>query len=225
MGFPRGLDGRESTCYVGDLGSITGSGRSPGEGNNKLTSPRTPVLFPGEFHGQRCLPRATVHSITKSQTRLRNWHCFTYIYSCSCGSAGKESTCSVGDLGLIPCLGRSPGEVKDYPLQYSGLENSTDCIVHGVAKSDFYFTSFFFLLQKYIHCLFFSRNSFPEGHFFFLAWRVSMRLSQKNISSTYQVSKTEQPRCPKESLVIMGLSSATRFEWLSKKAQKTGEQR
>ena len=163
--------------------------------------------------------------VSQSQTRLRNWHCFTYIYSCSCGSAGKESTCSVGDLGLIPCLGRSPGEVKDYPLQYSGLENSTDCIVHGVAKSDFYFTSFFFLLQKYIHCLFFSRNSFPEGHFFFLAWRVSMCLSQKNISSTYQVSKTEQPRCPKESLVIMGLSSATRFEWLSKKAQKTGEQR
>ena len=38
-------------------------------------------------------------------------------------------------LGLIPGLGRSPGEGKGYPLQYSGLENSTDCIVHGVAKS------------------------------------------------------------------------------------------
>ena len=52
-----------------------------------------------------------------------------------CGSAGKESTCNAGDLGLIPRLGRSPGESKGYPLQYSGLENSTDCIVHWVAKS------------------------------------------------------------------------------------------
>ena len=50
-------------------------------------------------------------------------------------SAGKESTCNEGDLGSIPGLGRSPGEGKGYPLQYSGLENSMDCIVHGVAKS------------------------------------------------------------------------------------------
>ena len=49
------------------------------------------------------------------------------------GSAGKESTCNVGDLGLIPGLGRSPGEEKGYSLQYSGLENSVDYI--GVAKS------------------------------------------------------------------------------------------
>ena len=44
------------------------------------------------------------------------------------GSAGKESACSVGDLGSIPRLGRSPGEGKGYPLQYSGLENSMDHI-------------------------------------------------------------------------------------------------
>ena len=49
--------------------------------------------------------------------------------------AGKESTCNVGNLGLIPGLGSSPGEGKGYPLQYSGLENSTDCIVNEVAKS------------------------------------------------------------------------------------------
>ena len=48
---------------------------------------------------------------------------------------GKESACSAGDLALIPELGRSLGEGKGYPLQYSGLENSMDCIVHGVAKS------------------------------------------------------------------------------------------
>ena len=51
------------------------------------------------------------------------------------GSAGKEPACIVGDLGLIPGLGISPGEGKGYPLQYSGLEKSMDCIVYGVAKS------------------------------------------------------------------------------------------
>ena len=60
------------------------------------------------------------------------------------GSAGKESACSAGDLGSIPGLGRSPGEEKGYPLQYSGLENPMDYIVHGVTKSwtqlrDFHF--------------------------------------------------------------------------------------
>ena len=62
-----------------------------------------------------------------------------------CGPAGKESACNAGGLGLIPGLGRSPGEGKGFPLQCSGLENSMECIVHGVAKSrtwlsDFHFT-------------------------------------------------------------------------------------
>ena len=74
-----------------------------------------------------------------------------------CGSAGKEYTSNAGDLGSIPGLGRSPGEGKGYPLQYSGLENPMDCIVHGVAKShtgmsDFHFPLilifFFFFLAK-----------------------------------------------------------------------------
>ena len=52
-----------------------------------------------------------------------------------CGSAGKESACNAGDLGLIPGLRGSPREGKGYPLQYSGLENSMDCIAHGVTKS------------------------------------------------------------------------------------------
>ena len=52
-----------------------------------------------------------------------------------CGSAGKESACNVGVLGLIPGLGRPPGEGKGYPLQYSGLENSMDYTVNGLAKS------------------------------------------------------------------------------------------
>ena len=67
------------------------------------------------------------------------------------GSDGKESACNVGDLGSIPGLGRSPGEWKGNPLQYSCLENSTDigarwATVHGVTKSltqlgDFHFPS------------------------------------------------------------------------------------
>ena len=52
-----------------------------------------------------------------------------------CGLAGKESSCSARDLGSIPGLGRSPGEGKGYPLQYSGLENSMDFIVRGDTKS------------------------------------------------------------------------------------------
>ena len=64
-----------------------------------------------------------------------------------CDSVGKESACNVGDLGSIPGLGRSPGEGKGYQLQYSGLENSMDCTVHGVTESwtqlsGFHFQSF-----------------------------------------------------------------------------------
>ena len=58
------------------------------------------------------------------------------------GSAGKESTCNVEDLGLIPGSGRSPGEGKGYPLQYSDLKNSRDGIVHGVAKSRTWLSDF-----------------------------------------------------------------------------------
>ena len=61
-----------------------------------------------------------------------------------CGSAGKESACNVGDLGLIPGLERSPGEGKGYPLQYSGLENPMDQIVYGVAKSRTRLSNFHF---------------------------------------------------------------------------------
>ena len=56
----------------------------------------------------------------------------------------KESTCNTGDLGLIPGLGRSLGEGKGYPLQYSGLENPMDRIVHGVAKSQTQLNNFYF---------------------------------------------------------------------------------
>ena len=69
-----------------------------------------------------------------------------YLLGFPGGSAGKESACDMGNWSSIPGMGRSPGEGKGYPLQYSGLENSMDCIVHGVAKNqtrlrDFHFTS------------------------------------------------------------------------------------
>ena len=64
------------------------------------------------------------------------------------GSAGKESASTAGDLGLIPGLGRSPGEGKGYPLQYSGLENSMDCIVHGVAESRKWLSDFHHIKKK-----------------------------------------------------------------------------
>ena len=64
-------------------------------------------------------------------------------------SVGKESPCNAGDSGLIPGSGRSAGEGIGYPLQYSGLENSINYIVHGVTKSQselsdlhFHFLSF-----------------------------------------------------------------------------------
>ena len=61
-----------------------------------------------------------------------------------CGSAGKDSACNVEDLGSIPRLERSPGEGNGDPLQYSGLENSMNCMVHGAAKSRTRLSAFHF---------------------------------------------------------------------------------
>ena len=71
----------------------------------------------------------------ESDTTELNW---------TCGSAGKESTCNAGDLGLIPRLGRSLREAKGYPLKYSGMENSMDYIVHRYAKSQTWLSKFHF---------------------------------------------------------------------------------
>ena len=69
----------------------------------------------------------------------------------SCGSAGNECACNAGDVGLISGLRRSPGEGKGYLLQYSGLENSMDCIAHGVRKSRTWLSRFHFLVAVSIH--------------------------------------------------------------------------
>ena len=64
-----------------------------------------------------------------------------------CGSASKESACNEGNMGSIAGLGTSR-EGKGYPLQYSGLENSMDCIVHGVTKSWTWLSNFHFIKQS-----------------------------------------------------------------------------
>ena len=65
-----------------------------------------------------------------------------------CGSADMEYACNVRDLGSTPGLERSPGEEKGYPLQYSGLENLMDCLVHGVTKSQTRVSDFQFTMWK-----------------------------------------------------------------------------
>ena len=65
------------------------------------------------------------------------------------GSAGKESACDVGRPGSIPGLGKSPGEGRGCPLQYSGLESSVDCVVHGVAKSRTRLSGFHFTFTSF----------------------------------------------------------------------------
>ena len=100
----------------------------------------TPVLLPGKSHGWRSLVGYSPWGCKESDTTER-LH-LSQSMGFPCGSAGKESACSVGDLGSIPGFGRSPGEGKGYPLQYSGLENSMDSIVRGAAKSQTWLSNF-----------------------------------------------------------------------------------
>ena len=74
----------------------------------------------------------------------RKWQTTPVFLGFPCGSAGKAFACNAGDLGLIPGLGRSPGDGKGYSLQFSGLENSMDCIVHGVTNSRKWLSNFHF---------------------------------------------------------------------------------
>ena len=118
-------------------------------------SPRIPAITVGTYHlmggeGRVCNPEETClgqvpqpHAETREaqhpvpprppppgQMAIALW-----TRGLPCGSAGKESACNAGDLGLVPGSGRSLGEGNGHPLQYSGLENSMDCILHGVTKS------------------------------------------------------------------------------------------
>ena len=100
----------------------------------------------------------------------RFWDCTHVLhFGFPGGSAGKESACNEGDLGLIPGLGRSPGEGKAYPLQYSGLENSMGCVDHGVTNSQtwlsnshFHFTTFWTVSLTMMATPFLLRDSCPQ---------------------------------------------------------------
>ena len=104
MGFPGGSDGKESVCNAGDLGLISGSGRSPGEGNDN----------PFQYS---CLE----NSMTRG-----TWQAIAYEVDFPGGSDGKASVYNARDLGSSPGLGRSPGEGNGNPLQYYCLENPMD---------------------------------------------------------------------------------------------------
>ena len=111
MGFPDISVGKESTCNAGDPSLIPRSRRSTGEG----------IGYPLQYFKS-----------TGERIRLPT----PVFLGFPGGSAGKESACNAGDLGSIPGLGRSSGGGHDHPLQYSDLENSMDCVVHGVAELD-----------------------------------------------------------------------------------------
>ena len=100
---------------------------------------------------------------------------FSFWRGFSDSSVGKESSCNAGGLGSIPGLGRSPGEGKGYSLQYSGLENSMDYTVHGVAKSQTQLSDFHFT-----HCPLELVNYKWLVYFFSVSWTVLVM----SISST-----------------------------------------
>ena len=100
-----------SSLVGSPFGGLTVSGHSPNQIHRSLWN--FMAQMPAEMEGHH---RPLVLSLR------------VFLKKCSQGSAGKESACSAGDLGLIPGLGRFPGEGRGYPLWYSGLENSMDCI-------------------------------------------------------------------------------------------------
>ena len=105
-GFPDGSDGTVSACNAGELSSVPKLGRSPGGVNGN------PLQYSClENPMDRGAWQATVHGITKSWTRLSDFH-FTFIQrGFPSGTNGKEPACNaeVRDTGSIPGLGRSPG--------------------------------------------------------------------------------------------------------------------
>ena len=120
------------------------------------------------------------------------WHWAHWYVLCSPSVVvGKEPACKAGDLGLLPGLGRSPGEGKGYPLQYSGLENSMDCIVHGVTTEQFSLSLSFsvvwvkgptsFFCMRYPGC---SSTVCLEHYLFHIEW-FWYTCQKINLSRTY----------------------------------------
>ena len=121
--------------------------------------------------------------IEKNESEICPWlqTCFPW------GSAGKESACNVGDLGLILGLGRSPAKAKGYPLQYPGLENSMDYIVHRVAKSQTRLNDFGF---RHMWSLY--SNLFPNTH-----WAFRSQFPSDTKSTRWPSSHRVEPQSPR----------------------------
>ena len=158
QGFPGSSASKESACKAGDPGSISGLGRSAGEGIGY--SLWYSWVFPGGSAGKESacnvgdlglipglgrssgeessypLQYSGLENSLGSQRVGHYWATLDFPST----SDGKASACSEGDLDLIPGLGRCPGEGDGYPLQYSCLESFMDrgawqATVHTVAKS------------------------------------------------------------------------------------------
>ena len=119
---------KESTCKVGDLGSIPGVGRSLEKGMATQS-----IFWPEEFHGQRSLEGYSPHSQLQ---RIGHDSALGFPG----GSDSKQSACGVADPGSIPGKGKTPGEGNGNPFRYSCLENpmvgrARQATAHGVSKS------------------------------------------------------------------------------------------
>ena len=128
---------------------------------------------------------------------------FLFLLDFPSGSAGKEFAFN-GDPGSIPGSGRSTGEGKGNPLQYSGLENSTDCIVHGVTKSwmwltDFHFTYWDIFTYHAVH----SFTSWFLTTGFLLTVKTSMysiRYFSRSLESSKDPTQNQKSsQCPSQS--------------------------
>ena len=109
------------------------------------------------------------------------------------GSDGKESSCNAGDLGSIPGLGRSPGDGNGNPLQYSGLENSMDCIVHGVAKSRTGLSNFHSLNQTWESGYKFQRLEGDPGGRGLLETRVANLVLEEGQTDDFNMMRDHLP--------------------------------
>ena len=127
--WPHGLDGPQNSpghnTGVDSLSLLQGI--FPIQGLNPGLPHCRQILHQLSHKGSQRILEWVAYPFFSRSFQSRNWTWFYQGFLDS--SVGKESACNAGDPSLIPGLGRSPGEGKGYPLQYSGLENSMDCIV------------------------------------------------------------------------------------------------